>query len=524
MDDILNNLQKVKSFTVRPRTSSYQYKDTKKSTAIIGKELNVNYLVGGSVGREGNNLKISVQLIDSKADKQMWSNDFPGEMNQLFSLQSEIAKKIASELKAVLTPEEIKKIEKKPTENLEAYNYYLQGNFYYWKSYGWGDVSPSIELYQKAIRLDPGFALAFTGIAKCFLDQYLNYQDHSEDILHKSKHAIDKAFEIDPDLPDAHLALGIYYYYGSLNYPKALKQFELVLKYQPKNPDATYWSGCVHRRAGNWEMAKSEFEKAIEVNPGRWDWADDAGTTFELLRDYSKAEGYYNMSIMLHPDGDYPYIDLSRMYLRWAGDMRKAREILDNAARNNKSFLSDSLFIETNVLIDIYEGKYEDALKDISLFKYDVIQSGFYFRPKYMYYANIYSLMNKHDLELACYDSTRIFLEKRRNNFPDDQRLYSSLGIVYAGLGLKEKAIEAGKRGVELMPINKEAYGGVFRVEDLALIYVMVGKYDDAIKQIKYLLLRPGFLTTKILELDPRWAPLRNQPEFKKMMESYSGK
>ena len=185
MEDILNNLQKVKSFTVRPRTSSYQYRDTKKSTAIIGKELNVNYLVGGSVGREGNNLKIRVSLIDSKADKQMWSNDYPGEMNQLFSLQSEIAKEIASELKAELTPEEIKKIEKKPTENLEAYNYYLQGNYYYWKAYGSGDNNTAIELYEKAIRLDPGFALAYTGIAKCLLDQYWYYKDHSEDITQK---------------------------------------------------------------------------------------------------------------------------------------------------------------------------------------------------------------------------------------------------------------------------------------------------------------------------------------------------
>jgi tetratricopeptide (TPR) repeat protein len=227
---------------------------------------------------------------------------------------------------------------------------------------------------------------------------------------------------------------------------------------------------------------------------------------------------------MLQPDWVFTYPFLSQMYLRWEGDMRKAREILGNAARNNKSFLSDSLIIETNVLIDIYEGKYEEALKDISLFKYDVIQSQFYFRPKYLYNATIYGLMNKPELEHACYDSARIFLEKRIIDFPEDQRLYSSLGIVYAGLGLKEKAIKAGKRGVELMPINKEAYGGAFRAEDLALIYVMIGKYDDAIKQIKYLLSIPGLLTTKILELDPRWAPLRNLPEFKKMIESYSGK
>ena len=375
MDDILNNLQKVKSFTVRPRTSSYQYRDTKKSTAIIGKELDVNYLVGGSVGREGNNLKIRVELTDSKADKQMWSNDYTPEMNQLFSLQSEIAKKIASELKAVLSPEEIKKIEKKPTENPEAYNYYLQGNYYYLRGSASGDDRIAIELYEKAIGLDPGFALAYTGIAKCLLSQYFHYKDHSEDILPKSKQEIDKAFEIDPDLPDAHLALGLYYYWGYLNYPEALKQFELVLKYQPKNPEVINLSAAVHRRAGNWEMAKSDFEKAIELNPGRSDIADDAGATFDLLRDYSKAEGYYKMAIMLKPDMSYPYADLSQMYLRWEGDTRKAREILGNAARNDKASKLDSINIETYFLIDIYEGKYEEALKDISLYKYDVIQS-----------------------------------------------------------------------------------------------------------------------------------------------------
>ena len=524
MDDILNNLQKVKSFTVRPRTSSYQYRDTKKSTAIIGKELNVNYLVVGSVGREGNNLKISVQLIDSKADKQMWSNDFPGEMNHLFSLQNEIAKEIASELKAELTPEEIKKIEKKPTENPEAYNYYLQGNYYLWRGSGSRDDRTAIELYEKAIGLDPGFALAYTGIARCLLDQYWSYYDHTEDIKSKSKQAIDKAFEIDPDLPDAHIALGLYYYYAYLNYPEALKQFELVLKYQPKNPEVINLSAAVHRRAGNWEMAKSEFEKAVELNPGRSDIAFNAGETFNLLRNYSKAEEYYNMSIMLQPDLGLSYVDLSRMYLTWEGDTRKAREVLGNAARNNKAYISDSLIIETNFLIDIYEGKYEEALKDISLLKNDVVQDQGYFRPKYLYNATIYGLMNRHELEHACYDSARFFLERRIVNTPDDPRLVSSLGIVYAGLGLDEKAISEGEKAIKLLPVSKEAWKGVYLVEDLALIYVMVGKYDDAIKQINYLLSIPGLLSTKILELDPRWAPLRNLPEFKKMMESYSGK
>jgi TolB-like protein/TPR repeat protein len=523
-DEIIMQLFKIKEFTVRSRPSVMQYKGTAKTSPVIGKELNVNYLIGGSAQRFEDQVKIRVQLINAATDNPLWGDTFEGKWEDILTIQSEIAKQIAEKLKIVLSPEEIIRIDKKPTENLEAYNNYLQGNYYYWKSSGMGELSTSIELYQKAIRLDPGFALAFTGIAKCFLDQYWNYQDHSEEILHKSKEAIDKAFAIEPGLSDAHLALGIYYYHGYMNYPEALKEFEQVLEDQPKNPEVIYWSAAVHRRAGNWEMAKSEFEKAVELNPGRSDIAGDAGETFDLIRNYSKAEEYYNMSLMLQPDWVITSRRLSQMYLRWEGDMRKAREILGNAARNNKSFLSDSLIIETNVLIDIYEGKYEDALKEISLFKFDVIQTEFYFRPKYLYNASIYGLMNKPELEHAYYDSARIFLEKRIIDFPDDQRLYSSLGIAYAGLGLDYRAISRGEKAVKLLPVSKEAWKGVYLVEDLALIYVMVGKYDDAIKQIKYLLSIPGFLSPKILEIDPRWAPLRNRPEFKKMMESYSGK
>jgi tetratricopeptide (TPR) repeat protein len=271
-------------------------------------------------------------------------------------------------------------------------------------------------------------------------------------------------------------------------------------------------------------MAKSEFEKAIELNPGRSDIAFNAGATFELLQGYSKAEEYYNMAIMLQPDLVYPYADLSQMYLRWKGNISKAKEILENAARNNKASVSDSLIIETSVLIDIYEGKYEKALKDISFLKNNVIQNQFYYRPKYLYTATIYGLMNKPELEHIYYDSARISLEKRIINFPEDQRLYSSLGIAYAGLGLDKMAISFGTKAIKLLPVSKEAFRGPFLVEDLALIYVMVGKYDEAIRQIKNLLSIPGLLSPKILELDPRWAPLRNLPEFKKMMENYSGK
>jgi len=307
-----------------------------------------------------------------------------------------------------------------------------------------------------------------------------------------------------------------------LEYSNAMEQFEKVLKKQPENSEAFFYSACVYRRSGNWGMAMERFRKAAELDPNTFEYAFDAALTFDLLRDYSNAQQYYNKSIMLQPDFVSPYIYSSRMFLKWDGDTRNAKALLKNGQSNYESFITDSLIIETNILIDIYEGNYEQALKDLLLQKYNVFQTQFYYRPKYLYYANIYGLMNKSELEYAYYDSTRIFLDKKIKYFPDDPRLYSSLGIAYAGLGLDNKAINAGEKAVKLLPINKESWKGVVLREDLALIYEMIGNKTAAIEELKYLLSIPGNLSTKILELDPRWALLKNQPEFKKLLEKYS--
>jgi TolB-like protein/Flp pilus assembly protein TadD len=518
-EEILNNLQKVNSFTVRSRISADKYRNTQKSIVSIGNELRVNFIITGSVGLEDDNLRIWIQLIDSNADKPIWSNDYTREMKQIFSLQSEIAREIASELKTILTPEEIGKIDKKPTGNIEAHNLYLQGNYYYWKNYSSGDNGTAIDLYEKAIRLDPEFALAYAGIANCLNDQYLFYRDRSPEILLKSKKAIDKAFEIDPNLPEAHLALGNYYYQGYLDYSRAQEQYEIVLKYQPNNSLATYSSAAAHRRSGNWEAARTKFERAFELDPGSPEIAEDAGETFDLLREYSKAEEFYNLSVTLEPEWIIPYCFLSHLYLRWQGDTEKATEILENAVQNNKNFVTDSVFILTSVLIKIHKGNYSEALKEISLLRNEVINSQFWYRPRYLYQAAIYGLLNNPESEHAYYDSAKIFLENKLKVMPDDPRVLSSLGIAYAGLGLHEKAENAGERAVELLPVTKDAYKGVFLLEDLAQIYVMTGKYDEAISELKYLLSIPGYLSAKILESDPVWAPLRDHPEFKKLLE-----
>jgi len=346
--------------------------------------------------------------------------------------------------------------------------------------------------------------------------------DRNENILAKSKYVIDKAFEIDPDLPEAHVALGYYYYWGYLKYPQALEELEKALKKQPGNSEAFYLAGSVYRRAGNLGKSKKYYLKALELDPRSSRIAFNTGQTFDLLREYSTAQNYYNTAIMLQPDWVYPYHELSRLHLRWSGDTKKARETIVNEIHFNQANAFDSLIIETIILINLYEGRYDEVFKVLSAYKFKVFQNQFYYRPKYLYYAANYSLLNKPDLEHLYYDSARIFLEDKIKKLPEDPRLYSSLGIAYAGLGIEMKALNASQKAVKILPVEKEAWKGVFLVEDLAHTYVLLGKYPEALKQIEYLLSIPGNLSTKILEIDPIWAPLKNLPDYKKVIEKYT--
>ena len=193
-----------------------------------------------------------------------------------------------------------------------------------------------------------------------------------------------------------------------------------------------------------------------------------------------------------------------------------------NAIRNNSSFISDPIIAEENLIIDIYDGEYEEVLKNLSLIKSNQFQRQAYYKPKYLYYAFIYGLMNKPELEQSYYDSARVLLEKKIVELPKEPGLYSSLSIAYAGLNLDDKAIKTSEKAIELMPLGRDAWKGVYLAEDKAHTYVMIKRYSEALEQIKYLLLIPGNLSVRILELDPRWAPLKNLPEFKKILEEYT--
>ena len=213
-----------------------------------------------------------------------------------------------------------------------------------------------------------------------------------------------------------------------------------------------------------------------------------------------------------------PYAWKAQLYLLWEGKTDKARAVLQEGLENIKSTENFEV-VDWLVDIDVLDGNYQEALDQLSLKSEDVDNLN-YFIPNAQRYALIYGYMNKNELAKKYYDEARSILETKIREQPEDARFHSALGIAYAGLGRKEDAIREGKLGMELLPVAKEAMRGLWRVEALAKIYVMVGEFDAAINQLEFLLSNPGWMSIPLLRLDPAWNPLRDLPRFKKLVEA----
>ncbi|MBW8041558.1 MAG: protein kinase [Planctomycetes bacterium] len=524
-DAITARLAVIRGLGVISRQSAMQYKKREKSAQVIGKELGVDYILEGTVQRErpsdpNSRVRIIPQLIRVSDDTHVWAETYDNDMREVFRVQSDLAEQVAQALDITLLEPERRALASRPTENMEAYDYYLRGNEYFYRSFLESDFRIAIRMYDKAVELDTKFALAYAQLSRAHLMIYWLYYDRSEEReerLALAKQAVDKAFQLNPELPEAHLALGHYYYHGHLDYDRALEQFTIARKDKPNSSELMSFTGFVQRRQGKFEQAVANLKKASELDPRYGRLVGEIGETYVLLHNYPEAERYFNRAISLAPDVPWFYNRKAWLYLRWEGSTEKARAVLEDALDNIK-LAEDTDIVNSLVDIDVYDGNYQEALDRLSL-KSEDIDNQDYFIPRDLRYARIYGYTNKKELAKKYFDEARSILESKIEERPEDARFHSSLGIAYAGLGRKEDALREGKLGVTLLPVSREAMGGLYRVEDLAHIYVMVGEFDTAIDQLEFLLSRPGWMSIHLLRLDPVWEPLRDHLRFKKLLE-----
>ena len=522
-EEITSKLSGLSGLGVIARSSAMQYKKTVKPIKQIGEELGVNYILEGTVRWETSSdgtkrVRVNPQLIKVEDGTQVWSQPSDAVLSDVFKLQSDISSQVAGALDVALLQSERKTLEAKPTDNSEAYDAYLRGSEYIARGFDEKNFRIAEEMFQKAVTLDPNFALGYAMLAETDANLYWGFFDHTEERVLKAKTAAEKALRLAPDLADAHAAMGAYYYHGRLDYDNALKEYDLANKLQPNNANVYLGIASVRRRQGKMQDAITYFSKAVDLDPRSPDNVNNLAETYELVRDYAQSELYYDRNIAIAPDEWIAYSGKVHTCLLRDGNTVSARRVLDDAVQ--KIGTAPPGLLPELIIINIFDQQYEEALKKLSaLSTTPFLDEQFSFVPAELVKAHVYGLMHQPQKEHVYYDSARIIMEERVKKQPDDSRFHSSLGIAYAGLGRRGDALREGTLATDQLPISKEAYRGAYRVLDLARIYTMVGDQDSAIQQIAFLLSIPSMTSKPLFRLDPTWMSLRDNPKFQQLVE-----
>ena len=503
-DALITELARISALRVTSRTSTIRYKGVLKPVKEIADELNVDAVVEGSVLLAGDRVRITAQLIHAPTDRHLWADNYERDLKDILVLQSKVANAIAREIEVAVTPQEQEQLASPRTVEPDGYRYFLRGNVYLNRSWSEQDISTAVDMYQKAAELDPEFAIAYASLSIGHSAMYSEFHDHTHRRLMRARQAVDKALYLEPDLPDAHYALGMHYY-NYQEHESAMIEFSIALRSQPNNSDLYSAIAAVQRDLGEIDSALVNYKTAFRLDPLSPLKAFNISYTYGLVREYFTARAYLDSAISIAPDWPLAYI-----YKAWLcvmeGSKQDAARVLSEASR--KTDLAQSEYNEYYWWLSrILDDDYSKTLEKITL--------GSDTTSYYLYRARIYGLMDKHRLKRVYSDSARALLEPGVKSFPDEPRYHSQLGLVYAGLGQKELAIDEGVKGVELShgPLNIQ-----FMVKNLAEIYVITGEFDLAIEALGMLLSIPGLASTHYLQLDPLWVPLHEHPEFLKLL------
>jgi TolB-like protein/Tfp pilus assembly protein PilF/tRNA A-37 threonylcarbamoyl transferase component Bud32 len=519
-EEITSRLAALHGLGVISRTSSFQYKNTEKTIKQIGEELGVDYVLEGTVrwdrGPDGKGrVRVIPQLIRVSDDTHFWSERYDSVIEDIFSVQSEIAEQVIKQLDITVLEPEREALFDKPTEDLEAYDYYLRAIKQFtnaWLSQEAKEYEKTFELLDKAVERDPKFTLAFIYRAIINRNMYTVGVDRSDERLQKVKDDIDRALEIDPDLPEAQLQLAQYYVVALQDYEQALQILESVQRARPNI--SPYHLGYYQMRLGKWEQGLQNLERAFKLNPRSFDTAHMLGRYYAWIGKYDKSEQWFDRALSIYPNLYYSKLGLARLPLLSEGDTKQARILLEK--------LRPHVLTDYNLFyLNLYERNYQEALDLIANSPYEVFQEAHFYIPKDLAYAMVYSAMGDNTMMKTHADAVRIQLENAIEERPEDTRLYAALGLAYAFLGQKENAVREGNRAVNLYPISKDAFEGTQYILKLAMIYTVVGEFEDAVNQLVYLLSIPcgNVVSVPILRLDPIWDPLRNHPRFQQLLE-----
>ncbi len=516
VDAILDHLFKVGDLKVISRTSSMRYKNTDLSLKQIANELGVSSILEGSVQKFGNNIRITVQLIDTKTDTHLWSETYDKDLSDVFLIQSEVAQNIARELKATLTSRETGLIQNAPiTNNQLAYDFYLKGNDYLSKV----ERSLAIDMYSKAIQEDSLFISAYARRAQVHMLIYWVKREGWQGHDVSGKEDIKKGLQINPESPEIRFAEAVAHYQLDRDYDKSLKILTELKAEVPNMAELYFYTACNLRRQGKWEESVSELKKGIQLDPFNANYFDNLSETYQLLQQYDNQIECARQGLTLIPDYHNFKLHIFRGFLDKTGDLKVAL----NESGLKKEDVQYEFYYYTRQYPKLIEyiGKEIPIVTDqLSYSKaHSNVTNQWLYEPHTYKLALIHYLSGNPSLSKIYADSTIAHLKEKIKEDPNDDRFYATSGKCYAFTGNDKEAIACGKKAIDLKPVKVDAWQGIIKEQDLMEIYIFTGNYDLALDKIEYLISVPSWLSKGDLMINPIFDNLRSLPRFKKIID-----
>src|SRR5437870_3200629 len=523
-DDVLTNLSKIGDLKVISRTSVMPYRGKASNLREIGKTLGVGNILEGSVRRIGNRVRVNVQLINAENDEHIWAEDYDRDLTDVFAIQTDLAKKITGELQAKLSPAEKAQMERKPTENGEAYLAFVQAKNLGCAVEDFDKLKQSEQLYERAVQLDPNFALALA--RSSLLQSWIVHTfDRTSDRREKARTLAERALRLQPDLPEAHLAVGFSYYYGDNNYDAALREFEIAQRGLPNESEAYLAIGAIQRRQGKWTESTANLEKAASLNP-KDSWPlQNLADNYQVLRNFDAANKTIDRGLNMNPDGVGLWETKSKLAIAEKGDFSVAEKAFA-AAKSVPMTNQEKLRIAgSRAGVFVLERKYQEGLREAESLPDDLLHEfQQHLSDKYYLIGFAQKALQDQAGAQAAFLKAKEILDLQIKQSPDSPDMHIQLAKVLAHLGEKDAALAEAQRATELLPESKDAFGGPEIAAGVAEVYAILGENDRAIEILDGLLSRPSGVTVQGLKVNEIWDPLRNDPRFQALLDKYGGK
>ncbi len=521
-DEILTRLSKIADLKVISRTSTQHYKSAPENLPEIARQLGVAHILEGRVQKSGDAVRVNVQLIKAANDSHLWADTFDRKLTDIFSVESEVAKAIADQLRAKLTGQEEQAIAAKPTDNPEAYDAYLRGLAYTLKAgYSPTNALAAQKYLREAVRLDPKFALGWAQLSYFDSLGYLSTAlQPTVALREEARQAAETALTLQPNLGEAVLAKGFYYYACLKDYDAAVRYFEQARQLLPNNSRILESMAYLERRRGQWDRSESYLNQAERLDPRNVSLLTQHAGSYIMLRRFPEALRKLDQVLIITPD-DVAIIVVKASIAQAEGDLPRAAALLAPLHPN----ANDVGLHVYQAILERRPAQIIPRLKEM-LAKPDPAL-GFYNGELRFWLGWAQEVAGDHAAAQESWRQARSELESFLKEQPENYNLIGTLSLTNMGVGAKAAAFALTEQAMAAVPIEKDAVFGPIPIEILARVAAQMGEPDRAIAALQKLLSIPyagafpaGPLTPALLRLDPMFDPLRNDPRFQKLVAS----